>query len=408
MIGVGAGIAGNAIWLSFIMAAVIASFSGLSYAELSSMYPKEAAEYNYVKNSFKRRYFSFIIGWLMIFASIVAAVTVIFGFSGYFTHIFGGNLTFVALITVLVLSLINYVGIKESSTFNIISTIIETIGLLIVIGVGIYFYLKNGLGIDIFETPGNSFFTPILTATSVIFFAYLGFEDIVNVSEETKNAKKVVPKALVFAIIISTILYILVSFAAVSIVGWEKLAQSKAPLTEAVAEVIPNSDFLFSLIAMFATANTALILLIVGSRIMYGMASDNSLPKIFSKVGERGTPYFSVIFITIVSLIIALIGNIKSVAMLTDISLFIVYAFVNSSLILLRYKKPNMKRSFMTPLNIGKFPMLALFGLLSSIFMLFFFEKSIIFIELGLILAGYLLYKIFVKEKNQNKKRRKK
>ena len=120
MIGVGAGIAGNAIWLSFIMAAVIASFSGLSYAELSSMYPKEAAEYNYVKNSFKRRYFSFIIGWLMIFASIVAAVTVIFGFSGYFTHIFGGNLTFVALITVLVLSLINYVGIKESSTFNII------------------------------------------------------------------------------------------------------------------------------------------------------------------------------------------------------------------------------------------------------------------------------------------------
>ena len=200
----------------------------------------------------------------------------------------------------------------------------------------------------------------------------------------------------------------MVSFAAVSIVGWEKLAQSKAPLTEAVAEVIPNSDFLFSLIAMFATANTALILLIVGSRIMYGMASDNSLPKIFSKVGERGTPYFSVIFITIVSLIIALIGNIKSVAMLTDISLFIVYAFVNSSLILLRYKKPNMKRSFMTPLNIGKFPMLALFGLLSSIFMLFFFEKSIIFIELGLILAGYLLYKIFVKEKNQNKKRGKK
>ena len=108
LIGIGAGIAGNAIWISFIFAAFIAAFTGLSYAELSSMYPKEAAEYNYTKIAFNKKNLSFIIGWLMIIASVVAGVTVAFGFAGYFSHIFGGSATLITSILVIILSLINY------------------------------------------------------------------------------------------------------------------------------------------------------------------------------------------------------------------------------------------------------------------------------------------------------------
>lgn len=398
LIGVGAGIAGNALWISFVVAAMIAAFTGLSYAELSSIYPKEAAEYNYTKNAFNRKYLSFSVGWLMVVASVVAAVTVAFGFAGYFTHMFGGNVTIVAAALVLVLSAINYIGIKESSAFNIVSTIIESAGLLIVIFVGLLFFGSNGVSVDLFETPGSAGIPAILSATALIFFAYLGFEDIVNVSEETKNAKKIVPKALLIAIVVSTVLYILVALSAVNILGWERLAASKAPLTEAVSSVIPNSDFMFSLIALFATANTALILLIVGSRILYGMSSDRSMPEMFSVIGKRGTPYFSVAAVALASMAVTSVGNIKAVASITDITLFIIYFAVNASLIALRYKQPNAKRTFRTPLNIGKFPVLAFLGLLSSLFMLFYFEKDLIVIEIALILAGFVLYKAFGKK----------
>ncbi|MBI4018272.1 MAG: amino acid permease [Candidatus Aenigmarchaeota archaeon] len=402
LLGIGAGIAGNAIWLSFIIAAILAAFTGLSYAEMSSMYPKEAAEYNYTKNAFRKPVLSFVIGWLMIIASIVAAVTVAFGFASYFTHIFGGSVTATAAVLVLILSAINYIGIKESSTFNIISTLIETSGLLIVVAVGLFFFSSYGMTIDPFEIPpgaGGTAFGSILAATALIFFAYLGFEDIVNVSEETKNARKIVPKALVIAIVVSTVLYILVSLSAVNIMGWERLSASKAPLTETVSSVIPNSDFIFSLIALFATANTSLILLIVGSRILYGMASDKSMPRMFSVVGNRGTPYFAVAAVTIGAVALSLVGNIKTVAMVTDMTLFIIYAAVNASLIALRYKLPKAKRAFRTPLNIGKFPVLAFLGLVSSLLMLLYFDAAIAMLEAAAIGSGLVLYLIFRRKK---------
>ncbi|MBI4175775.1 MAG: amino acid permease [Candidatus Aenigmarchaeota archaeon] len=397
LIGVGAGVAGNAVWISFVFAAIIAAFTGLSYAELSSMYPKTAAEYNYTKNAFKKRSLAFVVGWLMTIASIVAAVTVAFGFAGYFTHIFGGSITLVAVALVMVLSMLNYIGIKVSARFNILSTLIETAGLLIVIAVGMLVFSSSGITVDLFETPGNAGITSMLAATAIIFFAYLGFEDIVNASEETKNARKVVPKALVISIIISTILYILVAVSAVNLVGWERLSESKAPLTEAVSSVMPNSDFLFSLIALFATANTSLILLIVGSRILYGMSSDRAMPRAFSIVGRRGTPYFAVAAVAIVSVLITLAGNIKTAATITDISLFVVYIAVNASLIALRYREPGAKRAFRVPLNIGKFPVLALLGLLSAFFMLFYFERDIAAIEAVVIIAGFVAYLILRK-----------
>ena len=125
------------------------------------------------------------------------------------------------------------------------------------------------------------------------------------------------------------------------------------------------------------------------------MSSAKSLPKFFSKVGKRGTPYYSVFIVGLLALVIVIIGNIKLVALVTDISLFLVYASVNSSLLMLRYKRPELKRGFKSPLNIGNFPVLAFFGLISSLFMLYYFDISIILVEISVIIFGYILYKIF-------------
>ena len=258
LIGVGAGIAGNMLWLAFLLSAVLAFFTGLSYAELSSSYPKEAAEYNYTKKAFNNKTLSFVVGWLLIIASILAAATVSLGFAGYLNNLIGGNIIFIAISLIIILSLINYYGIKESATFNVIGSIIEVAGLVFVALIGLYFF--SDFDVNFFELP-QSGFSGILSAVAIIFFAYLGFEDIANVSEEVKNAKKIVPKALVFALIISTLLYMLVSISSIGVLGWEALSESKAPLSDVVGKAIPNASVIMSIIALFATSNTVLILL---------------------------------------------------------------------------------------------------------------------------------------------------
>jgi len=123
IIGEGAGIAHGSLWLAFIIASILGAFTGLSYAELSSRYPKEAAEYNYTKKAFNKKWFSFIVAWIMILASVVAATTVALGFAGYFVNLFGGELILVAAALLIVMAFLNYFGIKESARFNILSTL---------------------------------------------------------------------------------------------------------------------------------------------------------------------------------------------------------------------------------------------------------------------------------------------
>jgi|ETNmetMinimDraft_2_1059921.scaffolds.fasta_scaffold39274_1 APA family basic amino acid/polyamine antiporter len=393
LIGVGAGIAGNMLWLAFLLSAILAFFTGLSYAELSSVYAKEAAEYNYTKNAFHNHLLSFIVGWMLIIAGVLAAATVSLGFAGYFINLLGGNIIVVALVLVILLSLLNYYGLKESSRFNVIGSIIEASGLVFIAFVGLYFF--SDFNVNFFELP-EAGFGGILSAVAIIFFAYIGFEDIANMSEEVKNAKKIVPKALVYALIISTILYILVSVASIGVLGWEALSQSQAPLADVAGKAIPNASLIISIIALFATSNTVLILLIVASRILYGISSQKDLPKKLSIIGRRGTPYFSIFIVFILVSLAVLVGNIEKIAKLTDLSIFIAFFFVNASLIKLRYSK-GYKPGFKSP-SIGNFPILAVLGAISSVFILFYFGLQDWIIEIILIIIGVVVFYIFKKK----------
>ena len=403
LLGRGASIAGNSIWLAFIFASIIAAFTGLSYCELSSKFPKESSEYLYTKKAFNSKSFSFITGWILVFAGAVSATAVSLGFSEYFAKLFSINFVFLPLIAgilLIILSLINFWGIKESIRINIIATFIEMGGLLIIIFIGI-----PHLGsVDYFSTPIGPAFSNIgvlMSAAALIFFAYIGFDEMPKIIEETKKGYKTIPKALIYAVIISTTLYIIVAISAVSVVPWNELKH--APLTQVVETAWGiKGVILMSIIALFATFNTALAILIGFSRLLYGMACSSCLPDKLAKIHPKTqTPYYAIFTIMFFSLFFLILGDISTLASITDLGIFLVFFVTNSSLIYLRYKDHKAKTKptnrFRVPLNIGWFPVTALIGLVSVTTLLFHFEPIIYLYELGIIVIGIILYFIFNK-----------
>ena len=395
LIGEAAGIAGNAVWLSFIFGVIAAVFAGLSYAELASMYPKAAAEYVFVKNAFRSNFLAFIIGWLTLFTSIIAAATVALGFGGYIAAIFDYPIIISAILLIGILSFVNFFGIRESSWTNIVFTIIEAAGLALIIYIG--FTFTTAEPINYFENPFG--ISGISLAFVLIFFAFIGFEDIVNIAEETKNPKKVLPRAIILSISITAIIYILVSLSAIRVLSWQELGASLAPLADVAERALGSTGQLtMSLIALFATANTVLIILLAGSRILYGMAVQRSLPLLLGKVHfKTKTPWVAVLVIMLISTIFVFIENIVTVANITVFAIVITFAMVNLSVILLRYREPTLERPFRTPINIGKFPILSLFGVIISAYMIAQFNAYVISVGVGIVAAGALFYVFYSK-----------
>ncbi|RLG69191.1 MAG: amino acid transporter [Candidatus Iainarchaeum archaeon] len=385
LIGEGAALAGNALWLSFALAAVIAGTTGLSYAELSSMYPKAGAEYDFAKHAFGNKA-AFIVGWLVIFASIVSATVVAIGFGRYFGAYFGINWIYGALLIIALSTIIMLFGIELSAKVASAITILEVLGLIFIIFVGIP-HMGN---VNIFEMKSVG---GVLSAAALVFFAFIGFEEIVRLSEETKNAKKVVPKALVLSIAITTLLYMLVAIASVSIVGWQALAEAPNPLA-----VVANKGFgasaysALSLIALFSTANTVLLVMLSASRIIYGMSKEHALPNILHKTSKTGVPYVSVIVTGLLSSVMLAFGSISFVANAVDFAIFLVFIIINVSLIKLRYTEAAQERVFKVPFSIGKFPVLPLLGILFTLILIANIDLNVIIFGgivtvIGLIIA---------------------
>ncbi|MDW7728008.1 MAG: amino acid permease [Candidatus Methanoperedens sp.] len=392
LIGKAAGLAGNSVWMSFAISAVVALFTGLSYSELSSMFPGAGAEHEYIKNAFGK-VTAFIIGWLIILSGIIGASTVALGFGGYFSSLFHTPAIPSAIILIVLLSFVLFLGIKESVFFAILFTIIETAGLLFIIVIGVP-HLGN---VDYFEMPLGV--KGLFEASALVFFAYMGFEGIVKLSEETKNPEKTIPKSLILALLISIFLYVLVALASVSVMGWDELATSEAPLADiAFTALGPDAFVILSVIALFATANTALLMMLASSRITYGMAESSSLPSILARIHHtRRTPSAAIFIIMLLSLMFVFSGDIGLVANITNYTLFVTFIVINATVITLRYKLPELERPFRVPLNIGKFPVLALFGFVFCLFMLTQLGMGAILSGIGLTLIGLLFALMYEK-----------
>lgn len=389
LIGEATATAGNAVWFSFVISAVAALLTGLSYAELSSMYPTDAGEYEYTKKAFGRG-LGFFVGYFVLLSSIISAATVAAGFAGYFSALFNfENVTILISILVIVgFSIINYRSIKESSWANIVFTALEIIGLLVIIALGIIY----GKDVGFLDMPHG--IEGVFKASALVFFAFLGFESVVKLAEEVKNPRRTIPLALLLSIGITTALYLMVAIAAVSVLDWEVLAVSKAPLADVASMVLGNHAFVaISIIALFSTGNTVLISLIAGSRILYGISEYYKLLKPFRKVHvKRRTPHIAILTVMILSVCFSFIKDVGLIAELTNFTLFVTFAIINLAVIALRFKAPKQERKFKIPVNLGKMPLLAFFGFLSSVFFISQIDTMIVLGGAGLIISGVLAY----------------
>ena len=386
LIGEAAGLAGNAVWISFALSAIVAVFTGLSYAELVSMFPKASAEYEYTSQAFGP-FPAFIIGWLIIFSSVIGAATVSLGFAGYFQALTGASLLPSALILLAVLSAIVSVGIKQSARLVITFTAIEASGLVFIILLGTA-YLGR---VDLLEMSPLGF-SGIFQASALIFFAFIGFEEMVKLSEETKDPEKNIPRGLVLAMSTSIVLYIMVAFSAVSVLGWERLSQSSAPFADiAYSALGPNASTIISIVALFATTNTVLLMLLASSRIIYGMAQAGSLPQILARVHPRTqTPWIAALLSMTFAMAFVFLGDIAFVANVNNFTVFVTFMVINAALIVLRYRKSEVHRPFQVPLSWGRLPLLPVLGIFFNAFMLAQLDWQVMAIGLGLVILGGL------------------
>jgi len=395
LIGEAAGFAGDSVWIAFVLGSIVALFAGLSYAELSSIFPKAAAEYTFVKNAFKNNFFAFIIGWLTAITSMITAAAVALGFGGYFSEFLNIPIVISAIALIGILSIVNFMGIKESSWTNTVFTIIEAAGLILIIIIG--FTISEPESVNYFESPTG--FSGIVIAFVLIFFAFIGFEDIVNIAEEVRNPKKVIPRAIILAVMISGIIYVLVSLAVVRVINWEDLSSSAAPLADVAKRGLGvQGHIIFSGIALFAITNTVLITLVAGSRMIYGMAREKSFPHILAKVHSKTkTPWLAIIVIMLTAIGFSIIGDIVIVANITVFAVIITFGAVNLSVIVLRYTESDIERKFRIPINIGKFPVLPMVGLGISAYMAIQFQIQVVLVGLVIIGIGAIFYILYEK-----------
>lgn len=385
LMGKAAGLAGNFVWFSFLFAGITAAFSALSYMELSSMYPRAGAEYEFVKRAFGERVGLFV-GLLVVYFVVITSSAVALGFGRYFTNLFGGESLIIAIGLFIVLSLIMVYGIKESAKVAIFMTLIELFGLLLIIYVGLP-YLGT---VNYFETPSLA---GVFEASALILFAFLGFEDIVRLSQETKDAEKTTPTALLIAISFTVLMYICVAVAAVSVLDFRTLGLSEVPLADVAAVALGSDAFvLLSWIALFSTMNTVLVVMLGGSRIVYGMADAGSLPNFLSRVHPRfQTPWAAILGIACVASLFVLLGDIAVIANIANFMIFLVFFMVNISLIKLRYTDPERKRPFRVPLSIGSLPIFPFLGALSAVFLFFQVSREVMAYGFFLIAIGLII-----------------
>ena len=209
LIGKAAGVAGYGVWLSFVLAAIVAGFTGLSYAELSSMIPKAGAEFHYAKKAFGKS-IGFFTAWLLVLAGFISAATVALGFGGYLQAFAGIPLIAGAIALLIACTIIIYFGIRQSTGIASVFTIIEAAGLLIIIAIGLPLLFSPAIIGKVFDF-GSFSMQFIVQAAALIFFAYIGFEEIARLAEETKDAERNIPKALLISIIKVFVLQLVVA-----------------------------------------------------------------------------------------------------------------------------------------------------------------------------------------------------
>ncbi|WP_069753321.1 APC family permease [Streptomyces sp. EN16] len=340
LVGQVAAESGGAVWAPLLVALCLALLTAASYAELVTKYPRAGGASHYAALAYGP-FLGFLAGFCMLASGIVSVAALARGFGGdYLSEFISLPVVLVTVVFLTALALLNARGIRESTRANVVATIIEVGGLLLVIGLGAWIMLRGDGDTGRLTDLGTSREGPVgavLSGAVLAYYSFVGFETSVNVAEETRDPRRSYPRALFGALLTAGAVYALVGLAATVAVPTEELTESSGPLLEVVRMAGGVPTELFSAIALVAVANGALLTGIMSSRLAYGMARDGLLPRFLTTVlPGRRTPWAAIATTAVLSLLLALTGDVATLASTLVLLLLVVFFLVNTSLLVLR------------------------------------------------------------------------
>lgn len=350
-------IAGRAgVWapLSFMIAAAIASFTGLSYAELVGRYPRSAGEAVYVQAAFQRKWLTQLTGWSVVFTGLVSAATLLKGFSGYFTSLFGGDAALVIAFVMLATCILACSGVKQSVGLAVSITVLELAGLALVMLASAETLAQPESWQQWYADLATPPWLGIAAAAFLAFYAFIGFEDMVNMAEEVKDAEQALPKAIVLAIVVSAGVYLVVAMVAVVAAPVELLAESQAPMATIVAQSSWFPVSLLSLISLVAILNGVIVQLLMASRVVYGLTQKSQALQFLSVLNRRThVPVRATLVISVLILCFSLFFPLARLAQITSSIILLLFIVVNFALLVLKRRENEEGESqytgFVTP-----------------------------------------------------------
>lgn len=350
-----AGRVGGALWLPYAISFVVALLTAASYAELVTKYPRAAGAALYTQRAFRVPFLTFIVAFMVMSSGLSSASAAARAFSGDYLQTFVDiPPTLIAVLFVLALAALTLRGVSESVRTNVLLTLVELTGLVVIIAVGVWAVLAGegqaGRLTQIDTGTGDAVVSGVLGATALAFFAFVGFEDSVNMAEETRKPSRTFPRALFLGVAFTGVVYILVALISALLVAPETLESSSGPLLEVVkAGGLDFPPELFALIALFAVSNSALINIMMASRLVYGMANERVIPRGMGRVlPTRRTPVAGIVFVSLIAVGLVSTGEIGGLGDTTSFLLLCVFCVVNVAVLVLRRDRVE-HRHFRTP-----------------------------------------------------------
>jgi len=330
--GIVAGLAGPSFVLSIVFAGIIASFTALSFAQLSAYMPKEGGGYQFTYRLISP-YAGFLAGWMWLFSNIFTGAAVSLGFAQYLAAIFPFlSVNVIAVVFCLSFTFLNYVGLRQSAMVNNILVVAKILILLLFVVLGLGFIRFSNF--DSFMPKG---FLGTFEGAALIFFAYGGYARVTVIAEEVKDASRTIPRAIILALTISTVLYVLIGFVAIGLVGWQRLAASGSPLADAISATGNSmAVFVLSLGAMIATASVLLTTILGVSRMTFAMSRNKQLPMFLSRIHPRfQTPHYAILITGLLSSALVF-GDFSRIVAVGTFALLFHHTLVNLSAIRLK------------------------------------------------------------------------
>ncbi len=341
LVGAVAAEVGGAIWVPLLAALLLALLTAGSYAELVTKYPRAGGSAVFAERAFRSPVVAFLVGFCMLAAGVTSAAGLALAFAGDYLGVFlDVPAAPAALVFLLAVALLNARGIRESLRANLVMTLVETSGLVLVVVLGAVVLLRGDgdLGRSVEFPPGVSAGAAVLSAALLAYYSFVGFETSANVAEEVRDVRRVYPRALFGALLTAGVVYVLVGIAAAVVLPPGELAASSGPLLEVVRAAdagIP--DELFSLVALVAVANGALLTMIMASRMAYGLAEQRLLPAVLGRVlPHRRTPWVAIAVTTAVAMGLSLVGDLTTLANTVVLLLLFVFLSTNTAVLVLR------------------------------------------------------------------------